>query len=148
MKKLFFFAIVLTAFQFQACNSNTTKNEASSSNDSTYVDTTHNSQNAIDWAGVYDGVLPCADCAGIKTSIKLNDDNTFSYTAEYLDKNTTVQDTGKFMWHDNGSVVHLMGKDLNAKYKVGENQIIQLDESGKIIEGPLAEQYYLIKVQQ
>jgi hypothetical protein len=48
------------------------------------------------------------------------------------------------MWHG-GTVVHLMGKDVNTEYKVGENQIIQLDTEGKVIEGPTAEKYYLVK---
>lgn len=29
-------------------------------------DPAHNSQNALDWDGEYEGVLPCADCEGIK----------------------------------------------------------------------------------
>lgn len=148
MKKLFIPAIVLLAIQIQACQSNSNNSSASSSStDSSYVDTTHTSQTALDWAGTYEGVVPCADCSGIKTTIMLNDNETFTYSAEYLDKNTTVQDSGKFMWHDNGSIVHLMGKDLNTKYKVGENLLIQLDTEGKVIEGAIAEKYYLIKVQ-
>ena len=32
----------------------------------------HNSLNSLDWEGTYSGILPCADCAGIQTLIKLN----------------------------------------------------------------------------
>lgn len=146
MKKLILPAALLLALQIQSCQSNSSSNQsATNSNDTSYVDTTHNSQNALDWAGTYEGIVPCADCSGIKTKIELKDNDTFSYQAEYLEKNTTVQDSGKFMWHDNGSTVHLMSKDLNTKYKVAENKLIQLDAEGKIIEGPIAEKYYLIK---
>jgi len=146
MKKLFIPAILLLAIQIQSCQSNSSSN-SSSTTDSSYVDTTHTSQNSLDWAGTYEGIVPCADCSGIKTTITLKDDDSFTYQAEYLEKNTSVQDSGKFMWHDNGSIVHLMGKDLNTKYKVGENILIQLDTEGKVIEGAIAEKYYLNKVQ-
>ena len=34
----------------------------------------HNAENSLDIAGVYKGVLPCADCEGIETTIVLKDD--------------------------------------------------------------------------
>lgn len=105
----------------------------------------HNSQNSVDWMGTYKGTIPCADCPGIETTIKLYKDGTFSYKATYQDRNHTVADTGKFMWHDNGSVVHLKGKDTDIKYKVGENILFQLDTDGNQIKGELAEKYNLKK---
>ena len=36
----------------------------SASKDGTAAPDLHSSQNALDWAGVYEGVLPCADCPG------------------------------------------------------------------------------------
>ena len=35
------------------------------------ADAAHNSRNALDWAGTYEGVLPCADCPGIQTRLSL-----------------------------------------------------------------------------
>lgn len=146
MKKLIIpIAALLMTFQFQSCKNNTKSKENTNEEVTASVDHS-TSQNAIDWAGTYEGTIPCADCPGIKTIIKLYDNETFSYTAEYLEKNTTVQDTGKFMWHSNGSIVHLTGLDLNTKYKVGENRLIQLDTEGNIIEGALAKEYELNKV--
>jgi uncharacterized lipoprotein NlpE involved in copper resistance len=37
----------------------------------------HNSRNALDWAGTYEGVLPCADCPGTKTRLTLNYDGSY-----------------------------------------------------------------------
>lgn len=107
----------------------------------------HNSQNSVDWIGIYQGTVPCADCPGIETTIKLYKDETYSYKAVYQDRNLTVADTGKFMWHDNGSVVHLKGKETDLKYKVGENVLMQLDAEGKQITGTLSENYNLKKAQ-
>lgn len=146
MKHFIIPAILLLAVQIQACQSSSSKTDSTAIADSSYVDTTHNAQNSLDWAGTYQGVIPCADCPGITTTIELFDNDTFSYHAVYLETVNSVQDTGKFMWHENGSVVHLIGKDLNTKYKVAENKLIQLDTEGKVIEGQIADQYYLAKV--
>lgn len=145
-------AIVCSVY-LQSCKNKSDQNNSSASGTKEVVSKTNTqvidgstSQNALDWAGTYEGTVPCADCPGIKTVISLYPDETFSYKADYLDKNTTVQDTGKFMWHNNGSVVHLTGLDLNTMYKVTENAIIQLDTEGKEIEGGLAKEYILNKI--
>ncbi|MFD1771875.1 copper resistance protein NlpE [Sphingobacterium suaedae] len=104
-------------------------------------DTVHTSQNSLDWTGTYEGTIPCADCPGIKTTIILHDDETFQVTSEYLDRDLKVEDTGKLMWHDHGSVIHLTGKETDIKLKVGENQLFQLDQDGRMITGDLAENY-------
>ncbi len=108
---------------------------------SSELDTTHTSENSLDWAGTYETTLPCADCPGIKSIITLNDDETFAISNEYLERSTINKDSGKFMWHDNGSVVHLSSEETNIKLKVGENKLIQLDTDGNEIEGELADMY-------
>ena len=101
----------------------------------------HTAQNSLDWAGTYEATLPCADCSGIKTTITFDKSGTFKYAAEYLDKNFKVNDAGAIMWHDNGSVAHLKGKDIDFKVKVVENGLVGLDTEGKEIEGSLKEHY-------
>ena len=108
---------------------------------SSELDAAHNSENSLDWAGTYETTLPCADCPGIKSIITLNDDETFAISNEYLERSTINKDSGKFMWHDNGSVVHLSSEETNIKLKVGENKLIQLDTDGNEIEGELADMY-------
>ncbi len=152
MKKLLSLSLCIGALSFAACESNANKQGAGadttamSENTSTEtVDNAHNSQNSVDWAGTYKGVIPCADCPGIETTVVLNNDLTFKYTGIYQESNTKIEDAGKFMWHDNGSVVHLMGKEVNMKLKVGENQLFSLDQDGKPIDGPLKDHYILKK---
>ncbi|MFZ4930946.1 copper resistance protein NlpE [Chryseobacterium sp. Mn2064] len=103
------------------------------------------SENALDWAGTYTATLPCADCPGIKTSLLLNDDKTFSITEEYIDRNSKNQDKGIFSWDSTGSKIILKGKTTNYQYKVGENMLIQLDMEGKEIEGPNKDMYIFRK---
>ena len=44
----------------------------------------HNSRNSLDWDGIYSGILPCADCEGIKTDIQLHKDGTYRMARKYL----------------------------------------------------------------
>ena len=153
MKQLWLIAGLASIITVSSCTSNAKKQLESDSSsmettDTNVVDTTHTSQNSLDWAGSYTGVIPCADCPGIETTVTLNSDGTFSYKGVYQESDTKVEDTGKFMWHNNGSVVHLVGKDVNMKLKVGENQLFSLDQEGNPIDGPLKDQYILKKVAQ
>ncbi len=50
------------------------------------VDAAHNAQNSLDWAGIYQGTLPCADCGGIETELTLNADGTYALT-----ENTSIK---------------------------------------------------------
>lgn len=47
-------------------------------------DMTHNSKNPLDWNGTYRGILPCADCEGIKTEVTLHKDRTYEIARKYL----------------------------------------------------------------
>jgi uncharacterized lipoprotein NlpE involved in copper resistance len=129
-----------------SCQNNNGKTEHQEHEDSITVHDEHTSQTSLDWAGTYQDTIPCADCSGILTTIKLYENGNYTYNAEYLERNTTLQDSGQFMWHDNGSVVHLKGKNVDTKYKVGENTLYQTDTEGKVIEGEMAEKYTLHKV--
>lgn len=129
-----------------SCQNNTEKKENQQQQDSIAVIDSHTSENSLDWAGMYQDTIPCADCPGIFTTVKLYEDGTYAYLAEYLERNTSLQDTGRFMWHNNGNVVHLKGKDIDTKYKVGENVLFQTDSTGNVIESEMTDQYSLHKV--
>jgi len=106
-----------------------------------------NSRNSLDWSGVYEGTLPCADCEGIETSITLLDDLTYTRTRVYLGRDDQIfTDQGKFTWDDRGSEITLVGEDGSTqRYQVGENVLFYLDREGNRIEGDLAERYRLEK---
>jgi uncharacterized lipoprotein NlpE involved in copper resistance len=109
----------------------------------------HTSQISLDWTGTYQGVLPCADCPGIETTITLFDNNTFILQMKYLgeDPNKVFEQMGRFKWNSKGSAIqlHLDPKTTN-HYKVGENYLQQLDIEGNIIQGGLSEHYILEKI--
>jgi Uncharacterized lipoprotein NlpE involved in copper resistance len=108
-------------------------------------DAAHSSNNALDWPGTYIGVVPCADCNGIKTTITLKEDQTFVKTTVYLGKDSKeFSETGKFIWYKDGSSV-ILQTEQKAHYQVGEDALWQLDNKGNIIKGNLAEKYKLAK---
>lgn len=116
--------------------------------DSAVIDD-HNSQNSLDWAGVYKGTTPCAECDGIDTVLELNEDKTYLLTLTYLGKpkkNNELKKSGNFTWDDNGSKVILKDGDEKMQYKVGENQLLMLDKKGKMIDGKISDLYILKKI--
>ncbi|WP_417444838.1 copper resistance protein NlpE N-terminal domain-containing protein [Joostella sp.] len=128
------------------CNEKAKKEEdkTTSATEETMVDS-HNSENSLDWNGTYSGVLPCADCEGIETTIQLNDDKTYSIVSSYMGKEGEPHtSTGSFAWNEKGNQITL-DKDANQQYFVGENTITKLDNSGNKIEGDLADKYVLNK---
>ena len=107
----------------------------------------HNSQISLDWNGTYQGVIPCADCEGIRTSVTLMNNGEFSRTRTYLGKEEAGQtDSGPFQWDETGSMVTLMPAEGDSQmYQVGENILFHLDREGNRITGDLAEKYQLMK---
>ncbi|MEH6306947.1 copper resistance protein NlpE [Olivibacter sp. CPCC 100613] len=107
----------------------------------------HNAQNSLDIIGTYKGVLPCADCEGIRTELTLKTDSTYTLKNNYLGKGDgkEFEEEGRYVWLD-GSTIELKGTEEESyKYFVGENTLTQLDMSGEKITGELADKYILRK---
>lgn len=124
------------------------KNENQAETELEIVDLAHNSENSLDWAGKYAGILPCADCEGIETKLTLNDDLTYVLSQHYLtDKaNEDVLKEGKFSWNEDGLSIQLEGVEGASQFKVEEGQLRMLDTEGKVVEGELANHYVLGKM--
>ncbi|WKS94306.1 copper resistance protein NlpE [Riemerella columbina] len=106
-------------------------------------------QSAVDFAGVYTGTLPCADCSGIQTELVLRSDKTFSQVSTYEKKGEigNFVDEGSYTWDADKKVITLdLGDNTTTQYLVENNQLVQLDADGKRIEGELAPNYILSKL--
>ena len=101
---------------------------------SPHADAAHNSRNSLDWAGTYSGVVPCADCEGIRTTVTLNADGTFERELVYLGRSAgPLRDAGRFTWNEAGSVVTLVPPEGTTQmYQVGENRLFHLDQAGAL----------------
>ncbi len=100
------------------------------------------------WQGQYHGILPCADCEGIETSLMLNADNTFTLTSTYLGKNEEPTTTsGMVKWNTEQTKITLMDASEHkvGHYAVSQGSLTKLDKNGEPITGDLAAQYTLKK---
>ncbi len=110
------------------------------------ADTAHSSRNAVDWAGVYRGMIPCADCEGIEQEITLTQDGKYSLRSRYKGKSQEIlRETGEFQWSNDNSIITLSPERNGQRYYVGEGQLLMLDQEGRKIEGDLAALYKLSK---
>jgi len=101
---------------------------------------------SLDWAGVYTGTIPAADGEGINVRMKINKDNSYELTYDYIGKPAnSFTFTGSFSWDNTGNIIHIEIADAPSYYKVAENKLIQLDMAGKPITGNLADMYVLTK---
>ncbi|MCW8328892.1 copper resistance protein NlpE [Photobacterium sp. SDRW27] len=111
------------------------------------ADMAHNARNSLDWNGTYRGILPCADCEGIETTLEINLDGTFVLTETYLGKEKgQFSHQGKFNWNTAGNTIAVPNDNEDvAQYFVAENQLFRLDRDGQRITGDLADKYVLKK---
>lgn len=145
MKKIPSLGILLLLTSLLSCTPNGIQNTNDETVDTAFEEE-HSSKNALDWQGLYDGVLPCADCSGIKMVLKLLNGNKYDLKRQYLGKSDQViMLFGKFTWIDGNHIALPLGNNDSIKFKVIENALIQLDKKGKPIKGKLAEQYTLKK---
>ncbi len=105
----------------------------------------HTSSVSLDWQGTYQGVVPCADCDGVQTSLTLKHDMQYVLYRVYLGESDSMfTSTGSFVWDETGNVVVLSGIDNgSSRYKVVEGAIVQLDMNGNEITGDIASNYRL-----
>jgi copper homeostasis protein (lipoprotein) len=128
--------ILLCCWMFLACNNNSTNTTETS---------TATTPTAAAEEGTYEGVLPCADCEGLKTTIDLKADHEALISSTYMGKiDTPIVDKATWEMLDQKVLIHFGG--ITMQYEKGADYIKQLDGEGKVIEGDLAEHFILKKV--
>lgn len=138
--KIYILSISLLSFFLLSCSSKVQKG--------IMIPDKHTSRISLDWAGTYKGILPCANCEGIETTLRINSDRTFQLITKYLGKKSDSLETfGTFVWNNEGNTI-VLDNILNApnKYFVKENSLVQLDLQGNFISGDLSDKYVLQKV--
>lgn len=146
MKKVHLLALAI-AVSLTACKKET-KNNTEEKN-ATPIETvdSHTAENALDWNGTYNGILPCNNCPGVITTIKLNNDKTFEKAAFYIDtKDGYINEKGTFSFTEDGGTVILKSDKATTKLAVGENRLELLNEEGKRNSSESAVNYQLRKM--
>ena len=91
---------------------------------------------------VYEGVLPAADCPGIKTTLTLYTNGTFQLQEEYLERDASFTQTGTFTIQQD--LLTLTTQDNDVRYfHLGEGTASMLDADKQPITGDLASYYIL-----
>lgn len=148
MKKSISF-FILTLFVIFSCQSKsiqTEEKQVETKAEAKAIAKEHNAKNSLDWAGKYEGTIPCADCEGIKYIVELKKDGNFFIEQEYLGKETVYQDEGFYKWDASSNILHLNSNVTPLILKVEENQLKVLDQEGKVITGNLKDKYILKKI--
>src|SRR5215468_12060249 len=99
----------------------------------------HNSRISLDWAGTYEGVLPCADCPGTKTRLTLNRDDSYRLvTRAQGSHNAEKSVSGVFTWQPSGNAITLDEPGGRQQFSVGEGRLILLRPEGGASQSPAA----------
>ena len=107
----------------------------------------HTAEISLDYYGVYEGVLPCAGCEGIKTVIHLRPENRYYKTSTYLGKgdDAVFETEGNFSWEASGNVILLDVDGQEGRYFVGESFILIMGQLDEPVYSSLEKFYKLYK---
>lgn len=104
-------------------------------------------ESSISWEGTYKGLVPCASCPGILTTIKLNNDKTFEKSDFYLEsKDGYFKDKGTFSFTADGDKVTMISAKDTLVYTFDKNQSSQLTQEEKEIASEITHKYVLTKL--
>ena len=106
-----------------------------------------NSLENLNFYGTYEGILPAADCEGIRTALTLNNDNTYVVRSEYIGEKDAIFESKGSYHFINGRLMELAQSSSNEKsyYKILDGSKVMLsDKEGTVNQGVLAE-YYILK---
>lgn len=99
-------------------------------------------------AGSYSGTVPAADGPGINVQITLNADQTFNLMYDYIDRDSSFNWNGTFSFDKTDNIITLSQGNFQSfptYYRLGKNQLLQLDRDGNEIKGQFADMYVLKK---
>jgi heat shock protein HslJ len=88
----------------------------------------HTSRTALDWAGVYEGLLACADCPGIHTRLTLEPDGGFEIVTRRLVRDAEPSSArGQFEWEAGDNTIALDAAGGGQRVAVGEGRLLLLE---------------------
>lgn len=143
MRKIYYLAAIACCSLTMMSCTNKTKTTESSASDTTQVIDMHTAEIALDYYGEYKGTTPAADCPGIKQTLILNKDNTFTLNMIYIDREgADFTESGTFKVEGNTAILTTKSGVISY-YKVEEGRVVMLTADKQPITGDLAEHYIL-----
>ena len=110
--------------------------------------TTVNTKNK-NFYGTYEGTLPCADCSGIRTTLKINSDTTYELRSEYLGRKDGVFEESGIYNIVGENIIELVTPSSGKKtfYKILDGSVALSDSLGTLNGSELAEHYILKRLE-
>lgn len=149
-KNLMALAVASIALTF-SCTGNKTAQEASENDSTNVADRVSAANNELDLAtvaGTYEGVLPAADCPGIKTVLTINADSTYQLRQDYIDRKDAHDEASGVLHVLDGRLLMLERPSSGERsyYKVkDDSHLVMTDSLGNEPEGETAKFYILEK---
>lgn len=108
------------------------------------ADAAHSARTSLDWDGIYQGTVPCEDCAGTDLLLDLKMDGQYSLGRSYVDKmSATVMEEGTISWNDAGNTVQVG----EYRFFVAENQLFLVGQDEQRMTDAEGNPYALAKTQ-
>lgn len=97
----------------------------------------------MQYFGIYEGTIPAASGPGIKMTLTLNPDYTFTLVSEYIDsKEKPFTDKGTYTAEK--GIINATLQDNSMRYfKIGDKQLMLLNDQKEPAEGDMAKEYIL-----
>ncbi|CAA0157952.1 Probable lipoprotein precursor [Tenacibaculum maritimum] len=142
------YILILIAFALSSCKNKKEENNAKEyKKPAIEAVEEHTAELALDWNGVYKGLLPCASCPGILSTVKLKTDKTYVKSDFYVgSEQGYFNDEGTFYFTKDGGRIILNSKKDTLMYQVGESRLFLLNKKGKKDTSSLANRYELMKM--
>ena len=139
--------ILSAALALVACGGNAPKKTAAAGTQATTAAAPdmHTAETSLDYLGTYEGTLPAADCPGIRTTLTLNPDGTYELHMKYIDRDTELDEWGRFTIEANQLTLYPDEGEPTDSYRVEENRLRMLNAEKQPVTGALAENYVLQK---
>ena len=137
MRRKSFWAVPLLALALTACGNSQKQTET----------VAQQQTSAPNYCGTYQGVLPCADCEGIQTTLVIRNDRTYDLTSEYLGKEDGEFKTSGVYNMKQSDLIELVTPSSGVKtyYKISKNTLLRVDSAGNDYLGDTAAYYKLTK---
>ena len=99
-------------------------------------------------AGLYEGVIPAADCPGIKIKLMLRDNGRYTMNSEYLECDMSFSESGGYsVSGDTVSLATTDGDMFRYRFLKSGSALRMLDTDGRTIDGVLKDNYTLTKTE-
>ena len=143
MKKLISF---LSFYSLLLGGCNNSGNKSIPPDDSVKIKPVMADSQALKAVGIYEGLVPCADCEGnIITYLLLNTDMTYRLEETYSKKNDRSFRTNDSWKMDKGKIILNDSNEVRLSFLVDGKKLWQLDHAGNRISGNLGDKYVLTR---